>query len=106
MTRAALILALGALAGCTAVQQAADDVARGQAKTAVNGVVAQRFPGVNAAPITNCIIDSATSPEILQIAGSSATGATAEVVQQVSKITQRPETLACMSKQGLTLLKL
>lgn len=106
MIRAALILVLGTLAACTTVQQAADDVARGQAKRAVDGVVAQQFPGVKVTPITDCIIANATSPEILQIAGSATTGAHAEVVQQVSKITQRPATLACMARQGLTLTKL
>ena len=68
-------VALMALSGCDMAQQAADDVARGQAKRAINAVVAERMPGVDASPVTDCIIDAATAQEILQIAGSSATGA-------------------------------
>ncbi|MEZ5716092.1 MAG: succinate dehydrogenase [Paracoccaceae bacterium] len=102
--RAALALVVVAgLAACTAVQQAADDAARGRAKRAVNAVVAQEFPGVDATPVTDCVIDNASAQEILQIAGSSATGATGEVTQMVLQIAQRRETVTCIAGQGVAL---
>ncbi len=95
-----------ALIGCDVAQQAADDVARGRAKRAVDGVVAQNFPGVDASPVTDCIIGAATAQEILQIAGSSATGAQADVTEQVLGIAQRPEAVSCIAGNGIRLLKL
>ncbi|WP_137699681.1 succinate dehydrogenase [Marimonas lutisalis] len=106
MRMALALLAPLALAACDVAQQAADDVARGQAKRAVNSVVAERFPGVDAAPVTDCIIDAASAQEILQIAGSSATGARAEITQMVLQIAQRPEAVTCIAGAGVTLLKL
>ncbi len=104
--RVALALsALVAISGCEMAQQAADDVTRGQAKRAVNGVVAERFPGVNAAPVTDCIIEEATAQEILQIAASYTTGATGEVTQMVLQIAQRPAAATCMALNGAALLK-
>jgi hypothetical protein len=94
-----------ALAGCELAQQAADDVARGQAKRSVNAIVASQFPGVDAAPVTDCIIEAATAQEILQIAGSSATGASADGTQAVLQIAQRPETMRCIARNGLPLFR-
>ncbi|WP_306006118.1 succinate dehydrogenase [Aquicoccus porphyridii] len=105
MRMALAISALVAVAGCDLAQQAADDVARGQAKRAVDGVVAERLPGVNVAPVTDCIIEEATAQEILQIAASSTTGATGEVTQMVLQIAQRPAAATCMALNGAALLK-
>jgi len=103
MRAAVAILALAGLAGCDVAQQAADDVARGQAKRAVNAVVAERFPGVDATPVTDCVIENASAQEILQIAGSSAAGSQGEVAEMVTQITKRPETVTCIARNGLTL---
>lgn len=91
---------------CDVAQQAADDVARGQAKRAIDGVVAQRFPGLDATPVTDCVIQSASAQEILQIASASATGAHAEVTTMVIQITQRSETVTCMAGAGIKLFKI
>lgn len=93
-----------ALTACEATNQVADDLARERAKSVVNTVVAQRFPGVNAAPVTNCVIDAASAGEILQIAGASVTGVTPETTQQVIAIAQRPEAVQCIAQNSLTLL--
>ncbi|WP_417729258.1 succinate dehydrogenase [Roseovarius sp.] len=94
-------LALGA---CEATNQVADTLARERAKSVVNTVVAQRFPGLNAAPITDCVIDAASAGEIIQIAGASVTGVTPETTQQVITIAQRPEAVQCIAQNSLTLL--
>ena len=102
--RAILIFAAGlALSACVQANDAADTVARNTAKTVVNTVVAQRFPGVNAAPITDCVIDNASRFEIFEIAKAGATGVTPATVETVTTITSRPETVQCISKNGLGL---
>lgn len=106
MRLAAALLVLMALPACDVAQQAADDVARGQARRAVNAVVAERFPGADATPVTDCIIEAATAQEILQIAGSSATGAQGEITQMVLQIAQRPDAVTCIARNGVSLLKL
>ena len=91
------------LGACVQANDAADTVARNTAKGVVNGVVAQRFPGVNAAPVTDCVIDNASRFEIFDIAKAGATGVTPETVETVTTIASRPETVQCISKNGLGL---
>ena len=99
-----LICAATILSGCAAANDAADAVARDRAKTVVNGVVEQRFPGLNARPVTDCIIDAASAGEIIEIAGASVTGVTQSTVQQVVEIAARPEAVNCIADNSLTLL--
>lgn len=102
--RALALLGLVALSACAAVSDTADTMARNQAKTVVNGYVDTRFPGVNAAPITDCIIDAADAREIIQLASGAITGLDAALVEQISQIARRPEALQCIAQNGLTLL--
>ena len=92
------------LTGCEAANQAADNVARDRAKSVVNGVVTTRFPGLNAAPVTDCIIDAASAGEIIRIAGASVSGVTQSTVSDVLDIAQRPEAVQCIAQNGVTLL--
>jgi hypothetical protein len=96
-------LAMG-LAGCSTANDMADDLARGRAKAVVNGYVASNYPGLNAAPITDCIIEAADAREILQIASATVTGLDAGTAEQISQIAQRPEALQCIAQNGLSLL--
>jgi len=102
--RALAILALAAMTACTAANDAADAVARGQAKSVVNTYVGDRYPGLNAAPITDCIIDAASAREILQIASGAVTGVDAALAEQIGQIARRPEALQCIAQNSLTLL--
>ena len=104
MRMAVAIVVAGLLGACDAANDAADTLARDQAKTVVNGVVAEKLPGVNAAPVTDCIIDAASASEILTIAGASVTGVTDNTVQMVLEIAQRPDAVNCIATNGLTLL--
>jgi predicted ThiF/HesA family dinucleotide-utilizing enzyme len=97
------ICAAFALGGCEAANDTADTVARESAKGVINGVVAQKFPGVNVSPVTDCVIDNASRFEIFDIAKAGATGVTASTVETVTTIAQRPETVSCISKNGLGL---
>ena len=88
---------LMALSGCGA----ADTVARDNAKSVVNSVVTDRVPGVNPAPVTDCIIDAASAGEILQQGRAAVTGITSSTVETVVKISTRPEALTCLSRNGV-----
>ncbi len=102
MQRFGLFLLIAvALNACTELATQGDAVARDSAKTVVNGVVEARFPGVNAAPITDCIIDNATTAELLQIAQAAALGTSTETTSLIVDISQRPETFSCIAEQAL-----
>ncbi|MCZ4354225.1 succinate dehydrogenase [Roseovarius aestuarii] len=92
------------LTACSAANDAADTLARDRAKSVVNGVVTDRFPGVNAAPVTDCIIDAASAGEIISIAGASVTGVTPSVAEDVLTIAQRPEAVKCIAQNSISLL--
>lgn len=85
------------LSGCGA----ADTVARDQAKSVVNGVVTERFPTVNPAPVTDCIIDAASAGEILELGSAAVTGVTASTVETVLTIATRPEAISCLARNGV-----
>ncbi|MFK7938319.1 MAG: succinate dehydrogenase [Roseovarius sp.] len=98
------IAVCGLLTACGAANQAADALARDQAKSVVNGVVESQLPGVNVAPVTDCIIDAASAGEILSIARASVTGVDNSTVNLVLDISKRPDAVKCIAKNSLTLL--
>ncbi|MHA6344991.1 hypothetical protein [Roseivivax sp. CAU 1761] len=102
--RRAAILALTALvlAGCTA--QAQDQIARGAARSTVNRVVLERYPGVPLEPAIDCIIDNASAQQILALAADSVGGPTASSAEIVAEIVSRPPTLQCLAAEGLPAL--
>lgn len=104
MMRALAIFGLATLTACAAANDAADAVARNQAKNVVNGYVADRYPGLNAAPITDCIIDAASAREILQVSSGAVTGVDAALAEQIGQIARRPESLECIAQNSLTLI--
>ena len=92
------------LAGCIDdLGPTGDVLARDAAKSVVNSVVATRFPGVNAAPLTDCIIDNATGAEVVQLAEGALLGVTPETTNLVTEIAARPETVRCTAKAALGL---
>lgn len=99
--RFALGLALTAVAGCETADDMATNVTRDAARNMVDRVVIDRYPGVNVKPVTDCIIDNATSREILGLASDSITGPTEATYQTVGTIISRPETLTCLATAGL-----
>jgi predicted ThiF/HesA family dinucleotide-utilizing enzyme len=98
------IAGLVVLTGCGVVSEATDDLAREQAKSAVGQVVANRFPGANVAPVTDCIIDAASAGEILSLAGASVTGVTQNTINMVINIAARPDTASCLARNSLSQL--
>ncbi len=90
------------LLACTPAQQ--DELTRDAAKRAVRPVLEERLPGVPLEPATDCIIDNASSRELLSLAADAVTGPTANTVEIVSDIATRPETVRCLATEGLPVL--
>lgn len=97
---ASVLLIAVALIGCSTGEQ----VARDQAKDVINPIVADKFPGVPAEPITNCIIDNASLTELVELTAAAGTGNNAKSAEIVGEIATRPETLTCIAKNGLPTL--
>ncbi len=92
------------LAGCLQdLGPAGDVLARDVAKGVVNNVVQTRFPGVNAAPITDCVIDNATGSEIITIAEAAVIGTTPATSALIVDIAGRPDTLRCAANNAFGL---
>ena len=101
MRLAIAICALLALGGCEVAQTAADDVTRSRAKKVVNQTLAQKAPGVDLSPITDCVIDQASTKEILKLASMSVTGVDQSTADLIFEIASRPETVRCIAQKGL-----
>ena len=103
-----LALALLAATACTditgGVTQSAEELARDQAKSVVNGVVSNRLPGVDVSAATDCIIDNATLSEVFSIAKASVTGPDDQTVTTILDIAQRPDTAKCLLSATLSIL--
>ncbi|MEL6510814.1 MAG: hypothetical protein AAFQ47_13040 [Pseudomonadota bacterium] len=96
----AAVLAGLTLAGCDTAF--GDQLARDAARSVVKPIVAQYLPGPGGEAITNCVIDNASGAEILQLARAAATGPDDTTVQVVLDISRRPETIDCISRDGLS----
>jgi len=94
-------VAVAGLSGCLDGATTVDGVAHSGAKTVVNGIVASRFPGVDASVATDCIIDNASAAEILTIGQAAIVGTTAETTSLVLEIAQRQATVACIAQDTL-----
>jgi hypothetical protein len=90
------------LAACTPTQQ--DELTRDAAKSVVRPVLRDKLPGVPVEPATDCIIDNATSRELLALAADAVTGPTASTVEIVTNIASRPDTVRCLLNEGLPAL--
>ncbi len=95
---------VAATAACTTNPDFADSLARESAKSVVSGIIATRFPGLQVAPVTDCVIDNATSSEIILIARAALTGPDAETTSTVVSIAGRPETIRCIAQAGPSVL--
>ncbi len=102
--RAFVLLFLVALTGCAATESAVTNVTRDTAKGVVNGVVAQKFPGLSVAPVTDCIIESLSAIELVQILKSAIIGVTPDATALVLEIAQRPKAVQCIAKNSIALL--
>jgi len=100
------IAAVCVVSACSIAEDIAQTTVRNETKGIVNAQVAESFPGLNAAPITDCIIDNASTSEILTIGQAAITGVTPATTQLILTIAQRPDTLSCIAENGTGLFTL
>lgn len=116
-TFAALGLAAATLAGCVAPVPPATTVAtapvvtpgptvldaasRQVARTVINAEMEKRLPGANVAPYTDCVVNNATTAELIDIAQASRAGASG-TADSVAAIVSRPATTQCIAAAART----
>jgi len=87
-------------AGCT-LQEQVDNTTRSAALRTVVSVSEDKFPGVNVEPYAACVINQASSGEILSLAGAAVTGITDSTVETVAEIAARPDAVKCIARESL-----
>ncbi|MFN3274529.1 MAG: hypothetical protein ACK41U_07645 [Paracoccus sp. (in: a-proteobacteria)] len=115
---AAFGLAAATLAGCVApvpmgapavpsapVAAAAptilDAASRQVARNTINSEMQRRLPGANTAPYTDCVVNNATTAELIDIAQMSRSGVTG-TADSVAAIVSRPATTQCIAAAART----
>ncbi len=89
-----LLSYLWALAACDTAL--GTNTTQSLAKSVVNNAIESRVPGVPVAPVTDCVIESASGSEIVDIANDGADGKVSEeTVLLIAQISLRPQTVEC-----------
>lgn len=73
-----------------------DAASRAAAQGAITTAMQARLPGTNVSPYTNCIMQNATTAELIDIAQMSRANVPG-VADSVATIVRRPATAACIS---------
>jgi hypothetical protein len=94
-----ILAALVLVVGCAPAAQ--EVVAREAARAAIRPVLAQTFPGVPLEPATDCILDNATTDELVTLASGAVAGPGPQTAEVVARVAARPETLNCLATTGL-----
>ena len=96
--RLSILVLIPLLAACNATD-VTTDLSRKAAKSVVNPIVAEKFPGIPLEPATDCVIDNANSSEIFTLASAAATGPDDGTIKTVVDIASRPDTLKCLTQK-------
>ena len=96
------VAAATVLTACSGSNELADAVARDTAKSVVTPIVEENLPGTNAVGITDCVIDNASSGEILTLASAAVRGVDQSTVKTVLDIAKRPQAVECIAKVSLS----
>ena len=94
-----IFLVLLALAACSP-QQAADAVMRRTAETVVTPVLDDYMTGPQAMAATPCVLDAATSDELVLLSRDVAVMPGTSTVQTVLTIAARPAAQSCLAATG------
>ncbi|SNT72669.1 hypothetical protein [Paracoccus seriniphilus] len=73
-----------------------DAASRQAARTAINSEMQKRLPGVNVQPYTDCVVNNATTAEMIDIARLAASDSTG-AANSVAAIVSRPATTQCIA---------
>lgn len=73
-----------------------DAASRSIARTTINAEMQKRLPGMNTSAITDCVMNNATTAELIDIAQMTNAGASG-AADSVVAIVQRPATTSCIA---------
>ncbi len=88
------------LSACASLETATDKAARDAAKTMMPEALAVYFPQVPKAlftPFTDCVVDSATGPELRILAEDAVVGVDTGTADTIRAILERPATQNCLA---------
>ncbi len=97
--RAIALLSPLVLAACIPMTQ--EQIARETARNVVRPIVAERFPGLPAEAVTDCVIDNSGLSELNTFARAAITGLTPETYNAIIAVASRPATLQCLATVGV-----
>lgn len=78
-----------------------DNASRQIARNVINSEMEKRLPGANVAPYTDCVINNATTAELIDIAQASRAGI-GGTANSVATIVSRPGTTQCIASAAQT----
>ncbi|MBK4214872.1 hypothetical protein JJJ17_02920 [Paracoccus caeni] len=78
-----------------------DAASREVARNVINREMQSRLPGANVAPYTDCVINNATTAEMIDIAQAAQSGV-AGTANSVATIVSRPATTQCIAAAAQT----
>ncbi|MEZ5797939.1 MAG: hypothetical protein R3D63_10945 [Paracoccaceae bacterium] len=94
------LLAVLALSGCVAGEAVMQETTRSLARGAVDAAAGRYLPGVDVSPYTDCVINNASTDELLALARAAGAGAAQDVATQawpvVRTVASRPEATQCL----------
>jgi|GEM_PF-475087 len=102
LTKAPILGAIGlclALGACVSGGDIMQETSRSLARTAVDAAAGKYLPGVTVTPYTDCVINNASTSELLQLAQAAGAGAAQEIATAayptVKTIAGRSDTAKC-----------
>lgn len=99
MRAAAALVLLVLLPACVAGEAVMQETTRGLARSAVDAAAGRYLPGVPVKPYTDCIVNNATTDELLKLAGAAGAGdaqAATRAWLVVQGVAARPDTRMCL----------
>lgn len=89
-----------ALSACVAGEAVMQETTRGLARSAVDAAATRYVPGVDVSPYTDCVINNASTDELVQLAQAAGAGAAQDVATRawpvVRTVASRPEATQCL----------
>lgn len=93
------VLPFLALSGCVAGKAVMQKTTRSLARTAVDAAAGRYLPGVDVQPYSDCVIDNASTADLLDLATAASVGGqeiAARTWPVVRTVASRPETTQCL----------
>jgi hypothetical protein len=95
-----------ALSACVAGEAVMQETTRSLARSAVDGAAGRYLPGVPIKPFTDCVINTASTSELLQLAQAAGAGDAGAVATRawpvVQTVTGRPEAQQCLVQAAVS----